>query len=147
MNSKIPSATVFAWQANMVLGHATMDQVHMECVARINELLACTDDGIEHAFDRLVSHLDAHFAQEERQMHETAYNGASCHVDEHKAVLTSASEVRLLLTEGRTDIARRFVQHLADWLPKHISNMDHSLADWLLTRRADGLQSVRIFKT
>ena len=101
---------------------------------------------MQSAFDRLVRHLNAHFGDEERQMRATAYNGASCHVDEHQAVLASAVEVRRLLLQGRADVARSFAQHLALWLPRHIADMDYSLADWLLTRRDDGLKPVRVVR-
>lgn len=130
----------------MSLGHAAMDQVHMACVAQVNDLLTCSDDTLDAVLDCVVGHLEEHFGEEERQMRETTYNGASCHIEEHRAVLASAAEVRRLVRQGRTDIARSFAQQLAHWLPTHISNMDYSLADWLLTRRTDGQHPVRIFK-
>lgn len=134
----------FQWHSGLALGHPAMDAVHQEFAVMLNRLLLSDEQSLAQALDQFLEHARGHFGEEDRQMHETRYAGAPCHLDEHQAVLASGEEVRALLSAGRTEVVRSFAIELARWFPKHSAEMDQSLAHWLLNRRPDGRHPVKI---
>jgi hemerythrin len=132
------AASAFAWREEFELGHAAMDHTHREFVERVAAMLEARDDELSAALEAFGVHAKAHFAEEDRQMAETAYGSAGCHVDEHAAVLKSFGEVREVLAAGRKDVVRSFARALADWFPEHARVMDQGLALWLVQRQLGG---------
>jgi hemerythrin-like metal-binding protein len=144
--SNTPKTGGFHWRDEFTLGHADIDAMHHEFSDVLNQLLLSDDDELADTLDAFLEHAHRHFEQEARQMRETRYSGASCHLEEHGAVLASGEQVRLLLEAGNRHEARRYATELARWFPKHSDEMDRSLAHWLLTRRADGRLPVKIIR-
>lgn len=128
----------FAWHDDFSLDHQTMDETHREFVECVHALLTTEDAGLEQALDIFTEHAHRHFGEEDSSMRETAYGSAGCHIDEHAAVLKSASEVRAMLAEGKTQVVRSFAQALVDWFPEHVRVMDQGLARWLIQRQLGG---------
>ena len=73
-------------------------------------------------------------------MQDTAFPAASCHADEHAAVLASVREVRSAVDEGRAgaELLHRLAEHLFDWFPAHADYMDSALAAWMCKRSLGG---------
>ena len=139
-------AEAFRWRNEFELGHPEIDAMHHEFADVLNRLLLCLDDELGEALDAFLEHARRHFDQEARQMRDTRYSGASCHLEEHDAVLASGEQVRALLAAGNSSEARRYATELARWFPKHSDEMDRSLAHWLLTRRADGRHPIKLIR-
>lgn len=128
----------FQWRDEWSVGVDAMDETHHEFVACVNAMLAATDDTLAAALDSFVEHARRHFAEEDAAMRDTAYGSAGCHVDEHAAVLKSAEEVRVALSQGHQHVVRALASALADWFPEHAGVMDQGLARWLIQRRLGG---------
>ena len=128
----------FAWRDDYALGHGAMDLTHREFVERVDALLRAPDAALADALQAFGHHARSHFAEEDRQMVQTRYASAGCHVDEHAAVLKSFDEVVVALAAGRPAVVRAFAQALADWFPEHALAMDQGLASWLIARDLGG---------
>lgn len=128
----------FEWSDGFALGHHAMDDTHREFVACVDALLRADDSEVADALDSFARHAYRHFAEEDADMRQTAYENAGCHVDEHAAVLRSLEEVRAALAEGRVHVVRSFAQALAEWFPEHARVMDQGLVRWLVQRRLGG---------
>jgi hemerythrin len=147
--STIPNTTHrqgFHWRNDFALGQPDIDAMHHEFTEVLNRLLLSSDRELAQTLDAFLDHARRHFDQEARQMRDTRYSGASCHLEEHDAVLASGEQVRALLAAGNPSEARRYAAELARWFPKHSDEMDRSLAHWLLTRRADGRHPIKLVR-
>jgi hemerythrin len=71
-------------------------------------------------------------------MRETDYPNSECHLDEHAAVLASASEVQALDAAHRPKVAQAFFEELARWFPAHAQHLDSALAHWVVKRSHGG---------
>jgi len=128
----------FTWRDDFSINHREMDETHQEFVECVHALLTVEDTRLEQALDSFTEHAHRHFGEEDVAMRDTAYGSAGCHIDEHAAVLKSASEVREMLAKGQTHVVRAFAQALADWFPEHVRVMDQGLARWLVQRQLGG---------
>ena len=147
--STIPNTTHrqgFHWRNDFALGHPDIDAMHHEFTEVLNRLLQSSDQELAQTLDAFLDHARRHFDQEARQMRDTRYSGASCHLEEHEAVLASGEQVRALLAAGNPSEARRYAAELARWFPKHSDEMDRSLSHWLLTRREDGRHPIKLVR-
>ncbi|MDR5761017.1 hemerythrin domain-containing protein [Caballeronia sp. LZ035] len=126
------------WDNGYVLGYEPMDDTHREFVECVGNLQQCADDDIPHRLDRLIEHLGAHFDEENTLMETTEFPPRACHVDEHAAVMRSATDIRKLVDEGDRFHVRRFAEALAEWFPGHATHLDSALAHWLVKRQHGG---------
>jgi hemerythrin len=146
LHPPLPANQGFHWREDFALGHPEIDAMHHEFTEVLDRLLRSTDQDLAESLEAFLDHARRHFDEEARQMRDTRYSGASCHLDEHAAVLASGDDVRALLAAGRHDVARRFAVELARWFPKHSDEMDRSLSHWLLTRREDGRHPIKLVR-
>ncbi|CAG2157531.1 Bacteriohemerythrin [Cupriavidus yeoncheonensis] len=128
----------FTWHDDFSLNHHAMDETHREFVECVQALLTADDTQLALALDGFTEHAHRHFGEEDAAMRDTAYGSAGCHIDEHAAVLKSASEVRALLAQGQTHVVREFARALAGWFPEHVRVMDQGLARWLVQQQLGG---------
>lgn len=127
------------WRDDFLLGYSPMDDVHQDFIGCVSATLHAEDADVPAAFGKLKQHLEAHFALEDRWMVETHFPPRQCHIDEHAAVMRSASEVDALLKrEGNVANCRRFAQALLDWFPGHADLLDSALAHWMCKRTLGG---------
>ena len=129
---------MFDWKSDYALGFGTMDATHREFVERVGALLACADADVLPALDSLADHLQRHFDEERDWMASTGFPSASCHLDEHAAVLKSVAEVQAAVRAGRLPVARALAAELARWFPEHTEAMDMGLAKWMVKLRLGG---------
>lgn len=132
-------SAAFSWSDDYLVGHETIDAVHREFVVAVDELFAARDQDCDASFDRLCSHLVAHFNSEKRLMEASGYPGISCHVDEHERVLESTQSILRLTSEPERFLAmRRFGKELGNWFPAHTAYLDAPLSHWLAKQRFGG---------
>ena len=131
--------TTLTWSAELTLAHPQMDATHEEFVA----LLAAADSALAvpeptqlAAWDQLVEHTVAHFAQEDRWMAATGFAPDNCHAFQHQAVLQVMQEcarrARGIGAEGGlpdVEPLKLAVGELAIWFPQHAQKMDAALAE------------------
>ena len=129
---------MFDWKPGYALGFGTMDETHREFVLLVGALLASVDADVPAALDRLEDHLQRHFNEERQWMASTDFPSASCHLDEHAAVLKSVAEVQVVVRAGRVSVARELAAELARWFPEHTEAMDMGLAKWMVKLKLGG---------
>jgi hemerythrin len=127
-----------AWNDELLLGHPAMDRTHREFVDVVQAMAACADAELTSKLHAFITHAQAHFGEEDRDMAETGFPAAACHADEHAAVLSSAIEVLAGVEAGDVPIGRAFVAELSRWFPSHVAHLDSALAHWLVKRRHGG---------
>jgi hemerythrin len=126
------------WNDSLLLGFGPMDSTHrdfVECVARLHD---ATSANASELMACMVDHLTAHFDEEHQWMMTSDFPATQCHVDEHDAVLRSASEVSALVNEGNVPEAHRFAEALANWFEGHLYYMDSALSHWASKRAYGG---------
>lgn len=139
MNAPLSSAAPASVDhGDMALGFAPMDHTHREfldCVAAVQQ---AEDGQLMAAFAALKAHLQAHFAQEDAWMRETAFPAMECHIDEHAEVMKSVQQVEGLLGQGNHAVCRRLARELNKWFPAHASYLDSALSQWMCKRQYGG---------
>lgn len=111
-----------------------LDRDHAELFRLAQALMRASGGGAVAALDTLRLEASEHFGREDVDLRRLGGNNASCHLDEHAAVLSSLDEVHSILRDTATpaETAQRLVASLAlelqRWLPEHVGEMDASLA-------------------
>ncbi|HEX5634025.1 MAG TPA: hemerythrin domain-containing protein, partial [Gemmatimonadales bacterium] len=107
------------WKDEFLLGNARMDTTHREFIEMLGQAARHHERGdigqTMRQFRHLLSHTEAHFAQEERWMLGSSYPepAAQAHVADHDAVLRIAREVLRRYETGRgTDTLGYVLDHL-----------------------------------
>ena len=67
----------FMWDDALILGHGEMDAIHRQFACVLDELLRSSDAALAQSLENFIAHAQEHFGDEERQMRETRYSGAS----------------------------------------------------------------------
>lgn len=115
---------------SITLGDPGLDQDHAELQRLIDQLLKADAAQAPAALDALKAHAATHFAMEDGELQRIGDSNASCHLDEHAAVLRSLDEVRALLErpDPPRDMVLRLGVELLRWLPEHVQVMDAGIA-------------------
>lgn len=129
------------------LGDAALDAEHRQLAVLGEALLLAAPDQVQPALEALRSHAREHFAHEDQDLHEHGGPNASCHLDEHAAVLESLDMVSLRLAaapsgEAELELAQRLALEWLRWLPVHVTEMDAALA-YARTQTRFGAQPLR----
>jgi hemerythrin len=128
------------------LGDQQIDQDHAEMQTLMLVLRDAPDAELVHALDELHDHTVQHFRLEDDELRRLKGSNATCHLDEHAAVLKSMSEVKGLLAEQRPEVspdrakqvARSLARELLGWFPEHVEAMDAGLAGVRAKERLGG---------
>ncbi|MEO5671441.1 MAG: hemerythrin domain-containing protein [Ramlibacter sp.] len=130
--------------ARLNLGDAELDADHTRLETLIGQLSDAPTEVVTLAMEALREHAYRHFEMEDSVLRTTGEGNALCHIEEHAAVLKSLDEVRHRLSEdGMTNeakslLVRRLAAHLLDWLPRHVQEMDASIASHRSRQRFGG---------
>lgn len=130
--------------SSLALGDPVLDADHAELHSLSLQLQAATVAELPATVQALRAHAGAHFAREDEDIRIQGGPNATCHLDEHAAVLKSLDEVLALLAEPATPVeALERVQaglsrELLRWLPEHVSQMDASVAAGRTRERLGG---------
>jgi hemerythrin-like metal-binding protein len=116
------------WSDALALDLPTMDDTHREFVELLGAVEAADDVALVPAWQALVAHTDAHFAQEDRWMRETRFATGNCHSVQHAVVLRVMREGLERAGAGDLAMLRMMAAELAQWFPQHAQGMDAALA-------------------
>lgn len=122
------------WSDALALDLPLMDDTHRQFVDLLALVQQADDGDLPGAWQALIDHTDAHFAQEDRWMLSTRFAASNCHTLQHKVVLGVMREGAVQARGGDLDALRAMAGELAAWFPTHAQTMDAALA--LHLRRA-----------
>jgi hemerythrin-like metal-binding protein len=128
---------------DLALGDPRLDADHAE-IQRLTERLAeAPPAGLVDALQALRDHASEHFAIEDQDLREMKDGNASCHLDEHAAVLASLAAVCERVGPAPAapesqDMVSRLVAELRRWLPEHVQQMDAAVATSRTKKRLGG---------
>jgi hemerythrin len=127
--------------SSLTLGDPVLDREHAELQRLIDTLRQAPPTEVLAALDALRSHAAVHFGQEDTDLRRLGGANATCHLDEHAAVLRSLDEVRAALEQPQppAGLVGRLVAELARWLPEHVQAMDASIASVRSKERFGGV--------
>jgi hemerythrin-like metal-binding protein len=116
------------WSQELELGLPAMDQTHREFVELLARAGASSDEELPQAWQALIEHTEAHFAQEDTWMQATRYASAKCHSVQHRVILQVMREGAARAAEGNLTSVRLMTSELAIWFPQHAQTLDMPLA-------------------
>lgn len=111
-----------------------LDRDHVELFRLVLALLDTCGDAAVSALGALRAEAREHFDREDADLRRLGDHNATCHLDEHAAVLKSLDEVHAILSDSATPpvLEQRLVVSLTlelqRWLPEHVREMDAGLA-------------------
>ena len=103
------------------LGDPTLDADHAKLADLVDRLAAAKGADVLASLDALQAHASEHFALEDQELRQMRDGNASCHLDEHAAVLKSMDEVRGIVAAGpdsteSAHLVARLTAELRRWL-------------------------------
>lgn len=124
--------TARRWDPTLATGHPTIDEQHHE----LFDLVAELEDGasgVLAVLERIMEHVDVHFAMEEALMSERAYPEPARgeHVEDHERLRNRAREIVLALREDRPVASGQVADYLSEWLIAHTNTRDRALVGFL----------------
>ena len=126
---------------SLALGDPVLDQEHAELQRLIDALRQAQPADALAALDALQAHAASHFGLEDADLRRLGGANASCHLDEHAAVLRSLDDVRAVLLRDQppADLVGRLAAELTRWLPEHVQAMDAGIASVRTRERFGGV--------
>ena len=126
--------------SSLTLGDPALDREHAELQRLVVALMQAPADRVPAALDALRAHAGKHFELEDADLRRVGGANATCHLDEHAAVLRSLDEVREVLArpEPPLDMIPRLAAELMRWLPEHVQVMDAGIASVRTKERLGG---------
>ena len=125
------------------LGDPTLDADHAKLADLVDRLAAAKGADVLASLDALQAHASEHFALEDQELRQMRDGNASCHLDEHAAVLKSMDEVRGIVAAGpdsteSAHLVARLTAELRRWLLEHVTAMDAGVAHTRTRSRLGG---------
>jgi len=116
----------------------TMNEVHFEEVELLNTLLEQLDseagfETLSASMEKLLAHMQEHFAGEEKIMQEVQYPSFRMHKADHDKVLNEARYAEMEWRNRKEVEALReyLAEEIVPWLDQHIKAMDTPMADFV----------------
>jgi hemerythrin-like metal-binding protein len=116
------------WTEELELGLPEMDETHREFVELLAVARGSDDAALPAAWQSLIDHTVAHFAQEEAWMRATRYAPGNCHSTQHAMILKVMREGQARALQGDITPLRLMTRELQVWFPQHAQSMDAALA-------------------
>jgi hemerythrin-like metal-binding protein len=111
------------------VGVDSIDKRHEEFYDLYEILKNVSDSELLDAFDAVIFHTKAHFAEEEADMELIVYPNKAEHKQEHQKALDEMNYFREKVSSGKMMFAKAYVKdRLGDWFRNHLLNMDSDLA-------------------
>jgi hemerythrin len=133
------------WTQDLAVGITAIDSQHRELFNRINSLLvSIKEKRCKSEIDGTIRFLDAyaryHFAEEERRMEETGYEGLPEHRMCHAVYLKNIEELKQLASQPRIqgvsyELSVTTNQIVVDWIVDHIMKIDRKFGEFMKGRR------------
>lgn len=117
------------WQDNFAIGIAEVDHEHRELIGLINAAHAALGaqrdgDQVEEFLGEIFADVSAHFALEERVMHERHYDATVDHKADHEHLLDELRDIMDDQADGVALDDTRLSDALAEWFGKHFRTHD-----------------------
>lgn len=131
------------WDPSLETGDELIDGQHRGIFDFANEVAAIETDDVSVILgivDRMMEHVDTHFAAEEDLMSRGGYpcQAAAEHKAEHRMLKDKARAATLGFRSSWNTTRGPFVEFLGTWLLDHIENEDRKLVEFLRANRATG---------
>jgi hemerythrin len=128
---------------SLALGDPKLDSDHDELNRLIERLAEAPPEQAVDALQALRAHATEHFTMEDHDLRDMKDGNATCHIDEHAAVLKSLGEVAEHVapepaSARSRDMLVRLVAELRRWLPVHVLEMDAGVASSRTKKRLGG---------
>jgi hemerythrin len=133
------------WNKKLETGIKTIDNQHRELFVRVNNLVnAIKEHRCRTEIDGVLKFLDdyarVHFAEEEKHMRETNYEGYEEQRKEHRKYLASLKGLKELAAQPRIqgasyDLSATTNQVVVDWIVDHIVKLDMKFGAFLEGRK------------
>lgn len=122
------------WTEDLSVGIEKIDRQHQELFSRISRLVeAIKQHRCKEEIDNTIKFLDdyarEHFAEEEKYMEESSYEGLAAHKSHHARYLENIAELKkeaaLPRIKGSSyDLSVTANQIVVDWIVDHILKLD-----------------------
>jgi len=129
------------WTKDLAVGIDIIDIQHQELFRRINNLvIAIKEHRCKSEIDGTIKFLEEyanfHFAEEERRMKESSYEGLEEHRRYHAVYLRALAEVKeqaaLPRIQGATyELSVTVNQIVVDWIIDHIMKIDRKFGEFM----------------
>ena len=123
------------WTDDMKVGIAAVDHEHAILVVEINaigDLIASGDnpEAITKRLGLIYTHIEAHFALEEKIMREIAYLGYEAHKEDHDRLLEDIRDIMDDVASKSDDVYEQLGQRLSLWFSEHFRTLDRSFHNY-----------------
>ena len=120
----------------LITGNQLVDRQHariFEIAEEFEQSVQAGEEGvqIEKVMQSLYDYVDIHFGEEEELMHSIAYPELNAHQSKHAALVRRLHERSQEFLEGDSDVQRKLVDVVRDWIAHHILIEDVKVIDWM----------------
>lgn len=119
-------------------GDEVVDRQHRDIKALVADVEHASDDPAEimDVLERLMDHVECHFATEEDLMHRESYpeDAIAEHVADHHHLTETAREAVLDFRSGGLTTMAPLASLLGDWLSNHVERHDRALVNYVRER-------------
>lgn len=132
------------WTPDLAVWIETIDSQHRELFRRINDLLiSIKEKRCKTEIDGMIRFLDEyarfHFAEEERRMSESGYEGIEEHRGYHAVYLQNLEDLKQLASRPRIqgltyELSVVTNQVVVDWIVDHIMKIDRKFGEFVRRR-------------
>jgi hemerythrin-like metal-binding protein len=131
--------TTARWSRGLETGHAVVDGQHRQLFALVEEFEGFGADAASalDVAERIMEHVDDHFACEEALMDQVGYplGERREHVADHLALKGQARQLILRLRTDDDFDAAELGDYLRSWLVRHTTNRDIGLVRYIAEHR------------
>ena len=128
------------WDESLETGDALVDQQHrnIHCLVDYAEAAKDEPERLMTVLERLMEHVDCHFATEEALMVATGYVGADAaeHLADHRRLTDASRDAVLRFRAGELTRMEPVVEFLREWLAGHVHTCDRAFIEYVRTRGA-----------
>lgn len=131
--------SIIEWDNDsFLLDMEIMDTTHKEFVSLINQLSTANDDDFVTLFNKLISHTQIHFLQEQKLMIDSNFPVYAEHKDEHQRILGELNLFNKRVDKGLIAFGRNYINdRMPEWFRLHAASMDSALAAHLKANSLD----------
>jgi hemerythrin-like metal-binding protein len=123
------------WDESLETGDPLVDQQHRNIHSLVDYVEAARDrpEELMRVLDRLMEHVECHFATEEALMERTGYVGkdAEEHIAEHRELTEGARDTVLQFRRGELNSMEPVVAFLRTWLSDHVHERDRKFIEFV----------------